>query len=93
MAFRVVEVIDGDTFRVSPPWQWQGRRGDIVRVLGYDAPEEGEPGYWEAKDKLTRLIFGKEVELRDPVRITYGRLLCEVYVGGRNLADFFPEYQ
>jgi len=91
--FKVTEVIDGDTFKVSPNWKWDERTGDTVRPAGYDAPEEGEPGYQEAKVKLEGLILDEAVELKNPVSVTYGRLLCEVYVNGKNLADFFPEYQ
>ena len=93
MITRAVEVIDGDTFRVSPGWRWDERSGDIVRPCGYNAPERGQPGYYEAKEKLERLILGRDVDLRNPIKITYGRLLCEVYLGGANLATYFPEYQ
>lgn len=93
MSFKVTRVIDGDTFEVSPRWNWNNQTGDTVRANGYDAPERGQPGYQEAKEKLERLILNKSVELKNPIKITYGRLLCDVYIGGRNLADFFPEYQ
>ena len=90
---RVVEVIDGDTFRVYPRWRWNNKEGEVVRPRGYDAPEKGEPGYYEAKAKLEKLILGKNVDLRNPVGVTYGRLLCDVYINGKNLADYFPEYE
>lgn len=93
MGFEVVEVIDGDTFRVAQKWTWNNQTGDFVRPIGYDAPEEGEPGYQTAKNKLTKLILGKEVSLKNPIKLTYGRLLCDVYCNRRNLADYFPEYQ
>ncbi len=44
------------------------------------------------KDKLTRLIYGEEVELKNGIKPTYGRLLCDVYHKGKNLADYFSEY-
>ena len=93
MSFKVIKVIDGDTFEVSPKWEWNNQEGNIVRANGYDAPEQGQPGYQAAKDKLTSLILGKEVELKNPIKITYGRLLCDVYYQGKNLAEYFPEYQ
>lgn len=93
MNFTVRRVIDGDTFEVSPNWKWNEQTEHVVRANGYDTPEEGQPGYQEAKDRLTNLILGKEVELKDPIRITYGRLLCDVYYNGTNLADYFPEYK
>lgn len=93
MNSKVIEVIDGDTFKVSPEWKWSDHSGSVVRAIGYDTPEEGQPGYQEAKDKLASLIFDKEVELKNPIRITYSRLLCDVYCNEKNLADYFPEYK
>lgn len=92
MSFKVTEVIDGDTFKVSPNWKWNGQSGDTVRSNGYDTPEKGERGYDQATTKLSNLILGKEVELKKPITFTYGRLLCDVYVNGKNLKDYFPEY-
>jgi endonuclease YncB( thermonuclease family) len=93
MSFEVTNVVDGDTFEVSPNWKWNNQEGNVVRPTGYNTPEEGEPGYQAAKDKQTKLILGKEVELKNAKKITYGRLLCDVYYKGKHLADFFPEYK
>lgn len=93
MDFKVIRVVDGDTFEVSPGWKWNEQTGSVVRVNGYDTPEKGESGYQTAKDKLKELIRRKEVEFKNPIRITYGRLLCDVYYNGKNIADNFPEYQ
>ncbi len=91
--FKVTKIIDGDTFEVSPNWKLNNQTGSVVRANGYDTPEEGKPDYQTAKDKLENLILNKEVELNDPIRITYGRLLCDVYYKGKNIADYFTEYQ
>jgi len=92
-SFNVISVIDGDTFEVSPQWRWNGQDGNRVRPSGYDAPELHQPGGQAAKDKLSRLILGKQVELGNAHRIDRGRLVCEVYYNGKNLAEYFPEYQ
>jgi endonuclease YncB( thermonuclease family) len=89
---KVVEVVDGDTIRVSPGWAWRGHSGEVVRILGYDAPERGTLGHASARQKLVGLVFGRTVVLRNPIRLTYGRLLCEVYVGGTNVAAHFARY-
>lgn len=89
MKHKVTRIIDGDTFEVLPNWEFEGKTGDVVRPRGYDTPERGQSGYQEAKDKLTSLILGKEVELEDPIKLTYGRLLCDVYYQDRNLAGYF----
>ena len=79
--FKVTEIIDGDTFKVSPGWKWNNERGDIIRPSGYNTPEQGEPNYQEPKEKLTELILNKEVELK-PIKLSYNRLLCEVFIDG-----------
>jgi len=89
MGFNVTSVIDGDTVRVSPGWEWRGESGDIVRVLGYNAPEKGKPGYDAYGRQIARLTLNKQVELRNPIKLSYGRLLCEVWLNGRNIADYF----
>ncbi|RLB91134.1 MAG: thermonuclease family protein, partial [Deltaproteobacteria bacterium] len=43
--------------------------------------------------KLSNLILGKTVELGNAYRIDRGRLVCDVYYQGRNLADYFSAYQ
>jgi micrococcal nuclease len=90
--FTVVEVIDGDTFKVRGGWRWRGQTGDLVRPTGYDTPEKGEEGYHEARRKLEALILGKTVEIEDVKKIDRGRLVADVYFKGRPLADYFPEY-
>lgn len=93
MSFKVTKVIDGDTFEVSPDWEWNNESGSGVRPNGYDTPEKDEQGYQAAKDKLSDLILNKEVELVKKIKLTYGRLLCDVEYNGKNLADYFPKYQ
>lgn len=90
--FTVVDVIDGDTFVVSPGWQWNGQSGDRVRPTGYDTPERGRWGWEAAREKLRRLLLGKQVELRKAHTIDRGRLVCDVYLNGHPLAAYFPEY-
>ncbi len=70
----VIEVIDGDTFRMSD--------NETVRLLCIDTPEKGENGYEEAKEALTQLVLMKKVRLEGDVseRDDYGRLLRYVYV-------------
>lgn len=93
MIVKVIKIIDGDTFQVSPDWKWGFKFGDRVRPTGYDTPERGQAGFEEASLKLKKLILGKKVRLLNPIKLTYGRLLCQVYFQGRNLADFFAEYK
>jgi micrococcal nuclease len=71
----VYKVVDGDTFDAFPV----GR----VRLADVNAPEVGEPGYYEAKDFLRSLIYGRRVYLDvDDLYVMdkYNRLVCVVYV-------------
>jgi endonuclease YncB( thermonuclease family) len=89
MSFRVIRIIDGDTFDVSPDWKWDNQSGNRVRPTGYNAPEQHEPGYETARAKLSSLIFGRDVELRKAYKVDRGRLVCDVYLAGKYLADYF----
>ena len=40
----VTHIVDGDTFRVSPGWKWNGFKGDTIRPTGYDTPSAESPG-------------------------------------------------
>jgi len=91
--FTVISIIDGDTFDVTPDWKWNGQTGARIRPTGYDAPELGTYGGEIAKEKLARLILGRQVDLQAAHKIDRGRLVCDVYFGNKNLADYFSEYQ
>jgi micrococcal nuclease len=71
---RAVEILDGDTIRLS--------NGITVRYIGIDTPEEGEPFYLEAKEANERLVKGNTVRLEFDLqaRDKYGRMLAYVYV-------------
>lgn len=69
----VVDVIDGDTIDV----QLADGSIDRVRVLGINAPEDGECWSTEAAEELERLVAGEAVELvaDESDRDQYDRLL------------------
>ena len=68
-------VIDGDTFNTTS--------GERIRLADINAPEQGESGYYEARDFLISSVYDKQVYLDiDDISRTdpYGRLVCVVYV-------------
>jgi micrococcal nuclease len=81
---QVVEVIDGDTIKVTV----QGRI-ETVRYIGIDSPETNHPtkglesGGREASEVNRQLVARQQVRLELDVqeRDRYGRLLAYVYVG------------
>jgi len=93
MLCKVILVMDGDTIGISPRWRFRGETGNRVRIRGYDAPELNTRAGRMARAKLRKLVSGKRVKLKNPVKFTYGRLLCDVYLGKKNVAAFFPECQ
>ncbi len=91
-SFTVEAVMDGNTFEVSPKWQYEGLTGDLVEATGYFPPKSGKGGM-SADQKLSILIHNKKIELGTPQGVQRNRLVCEVYFRGVNLADYFPEYR
>lgn len=80
----VIEVVDGDTLEVRV-----SGREERLRLVGINAPEDGECLDREATALLTRLVAGRTVRLvRDRSdRDQYGRLLRHVLVGGRSVGE------
>lgn len=68
-----VQVIDGDTIRLSS--------GDVVRYIGIDTPERGEPYYEEATEANEQLVLGPTLAFERDVsnEDRYGRLLRYVF--------------
>ena len=83
-SYDVTYVVDGDTFRLS--------NGAVVRLIGVDTPEMGDPPEpWAAQATLFTKEFlgGGKVDLQlDRERIDlYGRFLAYAYVGDRMLNE------
>ena len=92
--FEVLEVVDGDTFKIKGNWQVGIRIGNVVRPTGYDTPEKGETGYESTKQKLKTLILNKKVDIRTVKAIDkWRRLVADVYFNNVNLATYFTEYK
>jgi endonuclease YncB( thermonuclease family) len=86
--YEVQRVVDGNTFELTD--------GNIVRLIGIEAPEAGESCSIEANNHLSSLISGETVYLEKDLSETDadGRLLRYVYVNGDfvNLALVYDGY-
>jgi endonuclease YncB( thermonuclease family) len=71
---RVVGVHDGDTLTVLV----DGRQAVKVRLWGIDAPETGQAFGNAAKQNLSGLAFGKQVEISLKTKDRYGRVVSKV---------------
>lgn len=76
---KVKRVIDGDTIELA--------NGQIVRYVGVNAPNNGEPFEEEATEANAKLIQGKIVTLEYDTYTSdrFGRVLAYPFVDGKNL--------
>ena len=91
-SFTVEAVVDGNTIIISPPWKLDNETGDTIRAAGYNPPKSGSEAM-KAEQKLSIMVQNKQIELAEPHGIERGKLVCDVYFNGINLADYFPEYK
>lgn len=87
--FTVTKVIDGDTLEVSPEWDFGETTGKRVRLAGVYAPELDEQEGKAAQKRLSDLVLNKEVRLHNAKNLSHGRLVCDVFVNGRNIKNSF----
>ena len=78
VAPRMIHVHDGDTFYV-------GRQA--FRLRGIDTPERGQPRAYEARCRLIELLRSGPVTIVRRADDSYGRVVADVFVDGRNVAD------
>lgn len=77
---RVKRVIDGDTIELT--------NGQIVRYVGVNAPNNGEPFEEEATEVNVKLVSGKTVTFEYDTYTSdrFGRVLAYPMVDGKNVA-------
>jgi endonuclease YncB( thermonuclease family) len=76
----VVGLTDGDTTKVLTANKQLLR----VRVAWIDAPESSQAFGQRARQAMSALVFGKDVELRFHTVDRYGRIVAMVFVDGEN---------
>jgi endonuclease YncB( thermonuclease family) len=77
---RVVGVTDGDTIKVLVADQKLLR----VRLAFCDAPEKKQAFGSRAKQAMSELVFGKEIDLRPHAIDRYGRTVAQIGVDGKD---------
>lgn len=78
---RVVGIQDGDTLTLLDG----NRREQRIRLAGIDAPEARQRYGQAARRALSTEAFGKEASANCPKTDKYGRKVCVVTVGGRDV--------
>jgi endonuclease YncB( thermonuclease family) len=95
---RVVALSDGDTMTILDGAKVQHK----VRIAGIDAPEKKQAYGNASRDYLASLVFERDIEARCYKRDRYGREVCRIYEGLRDvgleqvragMAWHFKEYQ
>ena len=92
---QIVDVYDGDTFKIDLPNMHPLFGKEIaIRLFGVDTPEmKGTSDEIKAlareAQKLTQkaLKGASKIELRNPQRGKYFRIISEVWIDGESLAD------
>jgi micrococcal nuclease len=88
--FRVLRVVDGDTFKV----EYDGE-STSVRFFGINAPEKRDPDGPAATAALVSMIYEQMVRLEFSAkrkRDNFGRLLCKVYLGDVDVGKWMVEH-
>ena len=92
---QIVEVYDGDTFKIDLPNMHPLFGKEIaIRLFGVDTPEmkgtsdEVKALAQEAQQLTEKALKGaSRIELRNPQRGKYFRIISEVWIDGESLAD------
>ena len=74
---RVVKVADGDTLTILGPDNTQYK----IRLNGIDAPEKSQAFGQKSKERLSSLVFNRDVVVKWKSKDKYGRILGVVYLG------------
>lgn len=77
---KVKRVIDGDTIELA--------NGQIVRLVGVNAPDNGQPWEEEATEAHAKFVQGKTIMLEYDAYTSdrFGRVLAYPFVDGKNVA-------
>jgi endonuclease YncB( thermonuclease family) len=78
---RIVGITDGDTVKALTADNQLLR----VRLSNIDAPESGQAFGQRSKQRLSELIFGRQVELHTFGLDRYGRTLAIIFVNGADV--------
>jgi len=82
-SWRVVGVHDGDTITCLTPDKVQVK----IRLHGIDAPELKQPfGNW-AKQALSEMVFGKDVEVHSSGKDRYGQTIGHIRADGKDVNE------
>ena len=84
MLFRVIEIVNESTLRVTPKWKWSEQISDLVTINA----QRDLANLFE-KDvilrKLKNELLNKDIELLNPLRVSDDKLLCDIVLNGQKI--------
>lgn len=86
---KVERVIDGDTIDVLIDVGFRFSTRQRLRLLDYDSPERGQPGFHEATNMLSDLLSASEglITITTTKQDSFGRWLSRVNCAGLDINE------
>jgi len=89
--FKVIEIVDSNSIKVEPLWQFNGVSGNLVKInssiKNFQIPDADI-----FKKRLESLLFNQYVNLKNPVDIVEkNKLSCLVFLNGVDISSYFPD--
>lgn len=78
-----ISVSDGDTITVLNAENQQIK----IRLYGIDSPESGQPHGRKAKQNMSALVFGQNVEIESIDQDRYSRSVARVSIDGLDICE------
>ncbi len=88
----LVRIVDGDTVVLEVDLGFRTYSQQSFRLVGYDAPERGEPGAHEYRNLLLSMTDSRPLTIRTHKGQSFNRWLCEVFVDGESVNDRMREF-
>lgn len=94
--FKVIEVVNATTIKVSPQWKFPKAdgtllTGDLIKISGLDVPDSSE---WVI-NRLKILLLEREIEAFSPAIMVnqMAPIECRIFLSETEILYYFPEYQ
>lgn len=76
----VFNVVDGDTVDINIDLGFKMSTTQRIRLADIDTPERGQPGYFEAKDRLKELVLDQLVLIRTTKVSKWGYYVGDLFI-------------
>ena len=95
--FKVIQILDANTIRVSPHWKLATAEGEMVddkiKIFGLNSASSNE----YVRLRLESFLLNKEVELINPQMLNNDSspapITCTVLIDKTDITYYFPEFK